>query len=199
MIRGYARVSTTKQQHGTSLDDQRAVLEAEGCQVVYEDVYTGTALNRPEFDRLCREVQAGDTVMVTKMDRFARTETEAYEQVLAWVRAGIKVRVLNVGLIEDTEIGRLLLHVMLAFAEFERDMIISRTQAGRAYKRATDPNYREGRRPSFTKAQRDHAMDLLRDHSFTDVAAMTGISKSTVVREARARGIRKSTMAQAVV
>lgn len=192
MIRGYARVSTRQQQYGTSLDDQRSMLEAEGCQEVYEDTYTGTKLDRPEFDRLCREVQAGDTIVVTKLDRIARTETEAYELVVGWVRDGIKVRVLNMGLIEDTDIGRLILHIMLAFAEFERDLIVSRTQAGRAYKRATDPNYREGRRPSYSKAQRDLAMDLLREHSFSDVARMTGISKSTVVREARSRGIRKS-------
>ena len=192
MIRGYARVSTRQQQYGTSLDDQRSMLEAEGCQEVYEDTYTGTKLDRPEFDRLCREVQAGDTIVVTKLDRIARTETEAYELVVGWVRDGIKVRVLNMGLIEDTDIGRLILHIMLAFAEFERDLIVSRTQAGRAYKRATDPNYREGRRPSYSKAQRDLAMDLLREHSFSDVARMTRISKSTVVREARSRGIRKS-------
>lgn len=192
MVRGYARVSTKKQELGTSLDDQRAVLEAEGCQEVYQDVYTGTRLDRPEFDRMCREVRPGDTVMVTKLDRIARTETEAYELVVGWVRNGIKVRVLNMGLIEDTDIGRLILHVMLAFAEFERDLIVARTQAGRAYKRATDPGYREGRAPVYTRAQRDLAMDLLRDHSFSDVARMTGISRSTVVREARARGFRKS-------
>lgn len=192
MIRGYARVSTRQQQYGTSLDDQRSMLEAEGCQEVYEDTYTGTKLDRPEFDRLCREVQAGDTIVVTKLDRIARTETEAYELVVGWVREGIKVRVLNMGLIEDTDIGRLILHIMLAFAEFERDLIVSRTQAGRAYKRATDPDYREGRKPAYTKAQRDLAMDLLRTHSFSDVARMTGISKSTVTREARRRGFRKS-------
>ncbi len=192
MIRGYARVSTKKQQHGTSLDDQRAALQAEGCQQIYEDTYTGTSINRPEFARLCSEVKAGDTVMVTKMDRFARTETEAYEQVLSWVRSGVKVRILNMGLIEDTEIGRLLLHVMLSFAEFERDMIVSRCQSGRAYRRANDPNYREGRKPGYSKAQLDHAMELLEKHSFTEVSNMTGISRSTVTREARKRGIRKS-------
>ncbi len=185
-------MSTKKQEQGTSLADQRAVLEAEGCQIVYQDVFTGKSIDRPEFDRLCAEVQPGDTIMVTKMDRFARTETEAYELVLSWVRSGVKVRILNIGLIEDTEIGRLLLHVMLSFAEFERDMIVSRTQGGRAYKRATDPNYREGRKPAYSKAQLDHAVDLLREHSFTDVARMTGISRSTVTREARRRGLRKS-------
>lgn len=191
MIRGYARVSTRQQQYGTSLDDQRAMLAAEGCQEIYQDTYTGTKLDRPEFDRLCSDVQPGDTIMVTKLDRIARTETEAYELVVGWVRDGIKVRVLNMGLIEDTDIGRLILHIMLAFAEFERDLIVSRTQAGRAYKRATAPSYREGRTPVYTRAQRDLAMDLLRTHSFSDVARMTGISKSTVVREARARGFRK--------
>ena len=149
-------------------------------------------MDRPEFDRLCNEVQAGDTIVVCKLDRIARTETEAYNRVVGWVRSGIRVHVLNMGLIEDTEVGRLILHIMLAFAEFERDMIVSRTQGGRAYKRATDPNYKEGRKPSYSKAQVDHAVDLLRDHSYTDVAKMTGISRSTVVRAARARGFKKS-------
>lgn len=194
MIRGYARVSTVKQEQGTSLADQRSVLEAEGCEIVYQDTYTGKTLSRPEFDRLRAEVRPGDTVVVTKLDRIARTETEAYELVVGWVRNGVRVRVLNMGLIEDTEIGRLILHIMLAFSEFERDLIIARTQGGRAYKRATDPNYREGRKPAYSKAQLDHAIDLLREHSFSDVTRMTGISKSTVVREARRRGFRKSEM-----
>lgn len=192
MKRGYIRVSTKKQQQGTSLSDQRAVLQAEGCQEIYADVFSGASMERPEFDRLCREVQAGDTIVVCKLDRIARTETEAYNLVVGWVRSGVRVHVLNMGLIEDTDIGRLILHIMLAFSEFERDLIISRCQGGRAYRRATDPDYREGRKPSYSKAQLDHAVDLLRDHSYNQVAAMTGISRSTVVREARARGFRKS-------
>ena len=112
--------------------------------------------------------------------------------MVGWVRSGVRVRVLNMGVIEDTELGRLILHIMLSFAEFERDMIISRTQNGRAMRRAADPNYREGRRPKYTRAQLDHAMELLRSHSFTQVAELTGISRSTVTREARRRGLRKS-------
>ena len=194
MNRGYIRVSTKGQEQGTSLDDQRAVLEAEGCQEIYEDVYSGASMDRPEFDRLCCEVRPGDTIVVTKLDRIARTETEAYELVVGWVRSGVRVHVLNMGLIEDTEVGRLILHIMLAFAEFERDMIKRRCQDGRAYKRATDQNYREGRKPVYTKAQRDHAIDLLKDHSYSDVERMTGISKATLTREARRRGFRKSAL-----
>ena len=192
MNRGYIRVSTKGQEQGTSLADQRAALEDEGCQEIYEDVYSGASMARPEFDKLCADVQAGDTIVVTKLDRIARTETEAYELVVGWVRSGVRVHVLNMGLIEDTEVGRLILHIMLAFSEFERSLIISRCQSGRAYKRATDPDYREGRKPIYTKAQRDHAIDLLKDHSYSDVERMTGISKSTLTREARRRGFRKS-------
>ena len=65
-------------------------------------------------------------------------------------------------------------------------------QGGRAYKKATDPNYREGRPKKYSRRQLDHAMALVREHSFTEVAEMTGISRATVVREARARGLRKS-------
>ena len=192
MLRGYIRISTPKQAGGSSLQEQREALLAAGCQALYEDVCTGGSLERPAFVRLCQEAEPGDTIVVTKMDRFARTETQAYEQVVGWVRAGIRVQVLNMGVIEDTEMGRLILHIMLSFAEFERDMIISRTQGGRAYKRATDPGYREGRRPKFTRDRLDHAMDLLRTHSYTEVARMTDMSRSTVTREARKRGFRKS-------
>ena len=192
MKRGYIRVSTKKQEQGTSLSDQRKILQKEGCQVIYEDVYSGASMDRPEFDRLCNEVQAGDTIVVCKLDRIARTETEAYNRVVGWVRSGIRIHVLNMGLIEDTEVGRLILHIMLAFAEFERDMIVSRTQGGRAYKRATDPNYKEGRKPAYSKAQIDHALDLLQTHSYTEVSRMTGISRSTIVRAARICGFRKS-------
>lgn len=192
MVRGYIRVSTHKQASGGSLPEQRAALLAAGCQTLYEDVSSGGNMERPALARLCAEALPGDTVVVTKMDRFARTETEAYERVLAWVRAGVRVQVLNMGTIEDTEMGRLILHIMLSFAEFERDLIVSRTQGGRAYKRATDPGYREGRRPKFTRERLDHAMDLLRTHSFTEVARMTGMSRSTVAREARKRGFRKT-------
>lgn len=192
MKRGYIRVSSKGQAQGTSLADQRDALEGEGCQEIYQDVYTGTTMERPEYDRLCRDLKPGDTVVVTKLDRVARTATAAYEQIVGWVRQGIRVHVLNIGILEDTEVGRLLLHVLLAFSEYERDLIVARMAEGKAYKRATDPDYREGRKPGYTRAQLGHAMELLADNSYSDVSSMTGISKSSLTREARRRGIRKS-------
>lgn len=192
MKRGYIRVSTKKQGRGTSLEEQRTVLENEGCTEFYTDTFSGRYLDRPEFSRLCQEVQPGDTVVITKMDRIARTETEAYTLMMNWVQNGIRVHVLNIGLLEDTPTGRLILHVMLAFAEFERDMIFERVLNGRLYKRETDPNYREGRKPKFTVTQLDHAMELLTEHSYNEVAALTGISRATLCREARKRGYRKN-------
>ena len=81
--------------------------------------------------------------MVTKLDRFARTTKEGIEIVKELFDRGVKVHVLNMGLIEDTPTGRLILSVMLAFAEFERDMIVERTQEGKAIAK---------QRPDFKKA-----------------------------------------------
>ena len=113
---------------------------------------SGATMKRPGFNKMCKDAQAGDTLVFTSLDRFARTETEAYTMILEWVRTDIKVRVLNIGTIEDTEVGRLILHIMLAFSEFERDIIIARTQNARSLKRAQDPLYKEGRPLKFSRS-----------------------------------------------
>ena len=77
-------------------------------------------------------------------------------------------------------------NMLLAFAEFERDLIIERTQEGKAIARQKD-GYREGRPPKFSKQQIDHALELLEKHSYSQVEQMTGISKSTLVRKKRER------------
>ena len=88
---------------------------------------------------------------------------------------------LNMGLIDHTPSGKLILTVMLAFAEFERDMIVERTQEGREIARQ-NPNYRDGRKKKYTPQQMEHALAMLKKNSYNQVAAMTGISKSTLIR-----------------
>ena len=80
--------------------------------------------------------------------------------------------------------GKLIRDVMLSFAEFERDMIVQRTMEGKSVARL-DPDYREGRPKKYSRKQIEHAMKLLEDHSYTQVAEMTGISKSTLTRAVR--------------
>jgi len=94
---------------------------------------------------------------------------------------GVKIHILNMGLIEDTPMGRLIITNLLAFAEFERNMIIERTQSGKAIAK-TKEGFKEGRPQKFTPTQINMALKLLENHSYTEVSAMTNISKATLVR-----------------
>lgn len=177
---GYARVSTVNQ----DLQAQLQQLNDEGCSVIYQDKFTGTTTERPEFNKLLSELKHGDTLVVTKLDRFARTTKEGIELIQDLFKRGIKVHVLNMGLVEDTPTGRLILSVMLAFAEFERDMIVERTQEGRAIARQRN-DYVEGRPRKYSKKHIANALELLKTHSYTQVVDKTGISKSTLIRAKR--------------
>ena len=90
------------------------------------------------------------------------------------------------GVIDSSPTGKLIRNIMLCFAEFEHDMIIQRTQEGKAIARQK-PDFRDGRPKKFSKAQINHALDLLTSYSYKQVEAMTGISVSTLVRAHRAR------------
>lgn len=182
MIYGYARVSTITQ----DLDAQIAQLNEAGAQVIYSEKYTGTKKDRPEFMKLLSELESGDTLIVTKIDRFARSTVDAITTVKELYERGVKIYVLNMGVIENTVTGRLILTIFSAFAEFERDLIVERTQEGKAIARQKD-GFTEGRPRSYTKKQLDHAIALLDANSYNEVAAMTGISKSTLIREVNRR------------
>ena len=131
MIYGYARVSTKGQdRHGNSLQDQEARLKAAGCEIVYHDSFTGTKMERPQFSLLLSKLQPGDTLVVTKLDRFARTAADGAKTVQELLSRNINVNILNMGKADDTPMGKLLITVLLAFAEFERDMIVEMLKDG---------------------------------------------------------------------
>ena len=183
MIYGYARVSTAgRLRDGNSLEEQIAALKQYGCQEIISESFTGKTMQRPEFQVLLERLEVGDTLVVTKLDRFARTAIDGVETVRMLFDRGVRVHILNMGLVENTLTGNLILTVMLAFAEYERGMIVERTQTGKAIARQR-PDYREGRPKKFKKAQVDHALELLNSGmSYKQVEGMTGISKSTLVR-----------------
>ena len=186
MIYGYARVSTVKQsKNGNSLDEQRELLTAAGAQEIVTDSYTGTKMERPAFTELLNRLQEGDKLIVTKLDRFARTAVEGGVIVKELHERGVTIHILNMGIADNTPMGRLMVTMLLAFAEFERDMIVERTQAGKAIAREKGIRV-DGRPKKFTPAQMAHAMQLLDEgNSFTCVAELTGISKATLTRARR--------------
>ena len=99
MIYGYARVSTRGQaKDGNSLEAQENVLRSAGAAKIYSDAFTGTRTHRPELDKLMAVMQAGDTMVVTKLDRIARSATQGIELVQKLLDRGITVHVLNMGL-----------------------------------------------------------------------------------------------------
>lgn len=147
---GYGRVSSRGQKlYGMSLEDQVDRLIAAGVQRenIYLDTYTGHTIERPGFDDLLSKLKAGDEMVVCKLDRFARTAPEGALLVRDLVDRGITVHILNMGIADNSPMGKVMVTVMLAFAEYERDMIVERTSDGKAYKREHDPNWREGRKP----------------------------------------------------
>lgn len=186
-IYGYCRVSTKGQaKDGNSLESQEKLLKENGAIEIYQDSFTGTKILRPEFDKLLKKLQPGDTLMVTKLDRIARSMTQGSELINELIGKGIKVNILNIGVMDNTPSSKLIRNIFFSFAEFERDMIVERTQEGKAIAKAKE-GYREGRPKAYTKKQLDNAIRMLEDNSYNEVAEITGISKSTLIREVRKR------------
>ncbi|MBM0067984.1 recombinase family protein [Alkalicoccobacillus gibsonii] len=174
---GYARVSTVSQ----DLEVQLNRLKEEGCEKIYSEKFTGTKKERPEFLKLLEELKEGDTMVVTKLDRFARSTVDAIQTVRTLFDKGVRVHILNMGIVEDTVTGRLIFNIMSSFAEFERDMIVERTQEGKMIAKQR-PDFREGRPRKHSKQQVLHALKLLETHTYKEVEEMTGIQKRTLIR-----------------
>lgn len=179
-IYGYARVSSRKQLHGNSLEDQTTTLTANGATTITTEQYTGKTTSRPKLQKLLDSLQPGDTLMVTKLDRLARNVSEGIDLIRALFKKDVKVHVLNIGLLENTSMGNFFITTLLAVAELERNMIIERTQAGKEIAR-TKAGFREGR-PPIPKEKIQLAITLLEKYSYKEVEMMTGISKATLVR-----------------
>lgn len=159
MIYGYARVSTKGQaRDGNSLEAQTTLLKEAGAQKVFYDSYTGTTTDRPEFDKLKNVLEKGDKLLVTKLDRFARSASQGSVLIESLIERGVTVHVLNIGVMDNTPTGKLIRNVMFSFAEFERDMIVERTQEGKAI--AREKGVRVDGRP-----EKEIPLDVLKNFS----------------------------------
>lgn len=187
LIYGYCRVSTKNQLDNNSLDQQKEEIKSRYNNAkCYEEGYTGKTIDRPIFNKIISELNEGDTLVVTKLDRLCRSTKEGLEIIEQLQNKGIRIHILNMGLIEDTPMGNLIITNLLAFAEFERAMIVERTQAGKAIAK-TKEGFKEGRPKKFTVKELDHALSLLSinggDKSYKEVEELLHISKSTLIRE----------------
>ena len=161
MIYGYARVSTD----GQNLSVQIQTLKQAGAIRIYSEKYTGTTMVRPVFKEMICLMQPGDKLIVTKLDK------------------NISVMILNLGTIDNTPTGRLVFTVFSAFAQFERDMIISRTQEGKQYARAHNPHFKEGRPNTYSEDDIRKAFRLREKNlSYRRIRRITGISETTLKR-----------------
>ena len=178
MICGYARVSTKLQEReGNSLEAQEQQLKAAGARIVFTESFTGATLDRPQLNELRKALEAGDTLMITKLDRLARSASQGIAFIEDLLSHGISVHVLNMGLMDNTPTGKLIRSILLAFAEFERDMIVERTQEGRRLS-----GHYGGRPRKYKREQLEHAMLLLETNAYKQVSTRTGISVSTLYR-----------------
>ncbi|WP_044914165.1 recombinase family protein [Butyrivibrio sp. WCE2006] len=182
---GYIRVSSKSQKNdGNSLEAQLEAVRKAGAEKVCVETFTGTKIDRPELSKLIDSINQGDMIIVTKMDRFARTVAQATETITNLISKGVAVYVLNLGVLDNSSMSVLVRNLLLSFAQFERDLIIERTQEGRAIARLK-PNYKEGRPKKYNPQQIKLALELLENHSYNQVSLMTGISISTLTRAKR--------------
>ena len=177
MIYGYCRVSTKWQlKDGNSIEAQEKAFKENGASEIYCDSFTGTKADRPQLSKLMNRLKPGDTLMVTKLDRIARSLSQGSDLVNDLINRDIKVNILNIGLMDNTPASKLIRNIFFAFAEFERDMIIERTQEGKAIARQSE-DFREGRPKKYGKKQIAHALELLKTATYKEVETLACPSK----------------------
>ena len=187
MVYGYARVSSKSQLDGNGLEAQLNELTEEYTDIqIYEEQYTGTKVfERPVLKELLSKLEAGDKLVATKLDRIARNTVEGIKIIEQLFEKGVAVHILNIGLLENTTMGKFFLTILLAVAEMERNTIMERTREGKEIAKQKE-GYREGRKKVYSKEHLDHALSMLSvnggNYSYSQVANLLNISKSTLVR-----------------
>ncbi|SII09203.1 site-specific recombinase PinR [Mycobacteroides abscessus subsp. abscessus] len=178
MLIGYARVSTAEQSTDLQLD---ALNAAHVEQTFVDEGVSGSLSSRPELDKCLAHLRPGDTLVVWRLDRLARSLRNLLELVESLSQSGIHLRSLTEAIDTSSASGRLILSVFGALAEFERSLIIERTQAGLAAARSRGA--RIGRPTAMTTGQVEQAKTLVgAGHRVGDVARSLGVGRSTLYR-----------------
>jgi DNA invertase Pin-like site-specific DNA recombinase len=178
MLIGYARVSTEEQ----NLDSQRDGLEKAGCSRIFTDHISGTKARRPGLEEALSHLRSGDTLVVWRLDRLGRSLRHLIDTVTDLQEKGIEFKSLTEAIDTTTSGGKLVFHIFGALAEFEREIIRERTQAGLRAARARGRN--GGRRKKLTQKQVEMARSLYasKTHTVEEICKTLGIGRTTFYR-----------------
>jgi DNA invertase Pin-like site-specific DNA recombinase len=182
---GYARVSTREQ----NLDMQVIALEAAGCEKIYEEKVSGVKVERPILNNLINQLRPNDVLVIWKLDRLGRSLKNLIELVQQLLERNVGLCSLNDPIDTTNPQGRLIFNIFASLAEFERDVIRERTQAGLSAARARG---RLGGRPKgLTKASACAAETLYKEKklSVIEICKKLSISKSTLYKYLRHRNV----------
>ncbi|MBL0529393.1 recombinase family protein [Aeromonas caviae] len=178
---GYARVSI----HDQHLDLQLSVLKQAGCSIIYEEVVSDKNSARPELERCCQALRAGDTLVVFRLDRLGRSLPNLVQIVTSLFERGVGFESLTEQIEATDTSGKLIFHLFSALAEFERNLLRERTKVGLAAARAR--GRLGGRKPKLNAKQISHIKTLLCEPnvSVTELARDYGVSRTTIYKYCR--------------
>ncbi|MHC1722286.1 MAG: recombinase family protein [Aminipila sp.] len=184
MIYGYTSVSARGQFEANSIEEQTKLIKqrypsAEMIIEKYED-----PKERPILNECINNMYGGDTLVVSKLDRLCGTIKEGITFIEDAISKNIRINIINMGMIDGTHTGKMIVNIMYAFAEFDKAMIVERTQAGKAIAKMKE-GFKEGRPKKFSDSEIEEALSLLKTNSYKTVEEQTGISKSTLIRAKR--------------
>ncbi|WP_259638635.1 recombinase family protein [Bacillus cereus] len=183
-IYGYARVSTKEQ----NLDTQLKQLKSYKCDVIVEEKFTGATFKRPKLDSLLREMQSGDRLIITRVDRLGRNTKELLALVEDLQARNITLFIIELGIEATHRNGKLFLTILSALAENERELLAEKRQAG--LKLAKEKGVQLGRKGK-PKGQVQQAIELWKTKEYTikEIETRTGVSKSILYREITKQGL----------
>ncbi|MDJ0332285.1 recombinase family protein [Planococcus sp. S3-L1] len=194
---GYARVSTTSQENG--LETQKALLEEAGATKIFHEKLTGTSTKERAALKECLDyLRDGDTLVITKIDRLARSIFDLNQIVDQLKDRGINIKFLKENMLfeaigQSNSLGTLLFNILGSFAQFERDLIVERTTEGRV--RAKAQGKHMGRKASFSKKSMQKALEQYKNReenkmSVSDILKLNGIPKATFYIELKKHDIK---------